>query len=482
MCVFCKKCGFENKPDVYKCEKCGENLFEKKIKCKKCGYLNDNNLTKCLNCSCTLNKNDVQNIVSNNKINNKLNCIIFSVFNIIFTFIVPLTIIFILSLIEDNYGITFIENNMFLLILLILGMFSFLSSIFLSTLFTKLLVRNVCNLKKYNLVSLYISLIIIIFGLLFYSVSSAQIVLKLFGSLKVVDWILSRKLLIKEKFAFSKKTLYIYSGTVLVVLLIGIFIMPTTLNKKLFLTFGKTDFSSKETYMYLIDKYNKIGNKNVNYFHKLSDKELAIIGDIYIDDTFTNDDIKKLSNLSEISISKGAIISSDLDFSNLEKLNILDIFSKNLKSLKLPSNSNLEELIVYSLLDELNLSDKNIKSYSVSAKKMYFNDDFFDLNDNSLISYRSKNSCFNKLLFGNKSIYLNNDNVICINLKSKQVTLYDYMNVSNIKGDNLKIILKNNEGVEITGDYVLDDKFYGYILIYDVDNNLLFRGNLDVRV
>lgn len=281
---------------------------------------------------------------------------------------------------------------------------------------------------------------------------------------------------------FSKKTLYIYSGTALVVLLIGIFIMPTTLNKKLFLKFGKTDFSSKETYMYLIDKYNKIDNKNVNYFHKLSDKELAIIDDIYIDDTFTNDDIKKLSNLTELSISDRAIISSDLDFSNLEKLNILDIFSKNLKSLKLPSNSNLEELIVYSLLDELNLSDKNIKSYSVSAKNIYFNDNFFDLNDNSLISYRSKNSCFNKLLFGNKSIYLSNDNVMCVNLKSKQVTLYDFMNVSNIKGDNLKIILKNSDGVEITGDYVLDNKFYGYILIYDVDDNLLFRGNLDVRV
>ena len=85
-------------------------------------------------------------------------------------------------------------------------------------------------------------------------------------------------------------------------------------------------------------------------------------------------------------------------------------------------------------------------------------------------------------MFGNKSIYLSNDNVMCVNLKSKQVTLYDFMNVSNIKGDNLKIILKNSEGVEITVDYVLDDKFYGYILIYDVDDNLLFRGNLDVRV
>lgn len=482
--VLCNNCGFENKSSAVVCEKCEKNLSSKKLKCKKCGYLNENRLNKCLNCGFNLNASDLVNEKNktNINVNKKLNCIIFSIFSIIFTFVIPLTIIFILSLIEDSSGITFIENNMFLLILLILGMLSFLASIFLSTLFTKLLVRNVCNLKKYNLVSLYISLIIIIFGLLFYSVSSAQIVLKLFGSLKVVDWILSRKLLIKEKMSFSKKTLYVYSGTVVVVLIISLVIMPTDLNKKLFLKIGNTDFSSKETYVNLINEYNKINNKKVNYFHKLSNKELNMIDNLYIDDSFSNDDIKKLSNLTELSISDRAIISSDLDFSNLKKLNTLDIFSKNLKSLKLPSNSNLEELIVYSLLDELNLSDKNIKSYSVSAKNIYFNDNFFDLNDNSLISYRSKNSCFNKLLFGNKSIYLNNDNVMCVNLKSKQVTLYDFMNVSNIKGDNLKIILKNSEGVEITGDYVLDDKFYGYILIYDVDDNLLFRGNLDVRV
>lgn len=209
--MLCNNCGFENKSSDVVCEKCGKNLSSKKLKCKKCGYLNESRLNKCLNCGFNLNASDLvdEKNKTNINVNKKLNCIIFSIFSIIFTFVIPLTIIFILSLIEDNYGITFIENNMFLLILLILGMLSFLVSIFLSTLFTKLLVRNVCNLKKYNLVSLYISLIIIIFGLLFYSVSSAQIVLKLFGSLKVVDWILSRKLLIKEKWVLVKK-LYIY--------------------------------------------------------------------------------------------------------------------------------------------------------------------------------------------------------------------------------------------------------------------------------
>lgn len=480
MCVFCKKCGFENKPDVYRCEKCGENLFEKKIKCKKCGYLNDNNLTKCLNCSCTLNKNDVQNIVSNNKINNKLNCIIFSVFNIIFTFILPLVCLIILYILDkkilfdNSIGVILGVVSSILLII------SFLFSIFLSTLFTKSLLKNVSHLKKYSLIWLYIFLLLILFAYFGDNGVADKLILNIMFISKIFDWFLSRKLLIKEKFAFSKKTLYIYSGTVLVVLLIGIFIMPTTLNKKLFLKFGKTDFSSKETYMYLIDKYNKIGNKNVNYFHKLSDKELAIIGDIYIDDTFTNDDIKKLPNLSEISISKRADVSDDLNFSNFKNLTSINIFSENLKSLELPINSNLEDLIVYSFLEELDISNKNISNYTISAKTLYVNNDFFHIDSSHL--YQSKYVCFNKLIIEDKSLYLDNDEVMCMNTMYKNTTLHNIMNVSNIKGDNLKIVLKDRTGKEIENDYLIDNTFYGDILIYDINDNLIFKSTLDVRM
>lgn len=480
MCVFCKKCGFENKPDVYKCEKCGENLFEKKIKCKKCGYLNDNNLTKCLNCSCTLNKNDVQNIVSNNKINNKLNCIIFSVFNIIFTFIVPLVCLIILYILDKKILFDNLTGVILGVVSLILLIISFLFSMFLSTLFTKLLLKNVSHLKKYCLIWLYIFLMLILFEYFNNNDVLDKLILNIMFISKLFDWFLSRKLLIKEKFAFSKKTLYIYSGTALVVLLIGIFIMPTTLNKKLFLKFGKTDFSSKETYMYLIDKYNKIGNKNVNYFHKLGDKELAIIDDIYIDDTFTNDDIKKLSNLSEISISKRADVSDDLNFSNFKNLTSINIFSENLKSLELPINSNLENLIVYSFLDELNISNKNISNYTISAKTLYVNNDFFDIDSSHL--YQSKYVCFNKLIIEDKSLYLDNDEIMCMNMMYKNTTLHNIMNISNIKGDNLKIVLKDRTGKEIENDYLIDNTFYGDILIYDINDNLIFKSTLDVRM
>lgn len=470
--MFCKKCGFENESNAFKCENCGGNLYDGKLKCKKCGYLNNVGINNCLNCGCSLSESDISCNKTDSKKSNKLNYIIFSIFSFIFAFGIPIILIAISYFVDKKIG-----NISSVLALLVVA--SFLFSIFLSTLFTKLLLKNVNNLKKCCLINLYLSLLFIYICLLNVNKSSLVFIVLTFIGFKVFDWFLTRKILIQEKFVFSKKVTIIFSSTVVVLFLFATFIMPTNLNEKLFLKFGNTEFSSKELYVSLIDEYNNSNKENFNYFHKLTSKELSKIDDLSVDTTFSNDDISKLNNLKELSIFDETDVDDNLDFSNLNKLTSLDIFLEDLSSVKLPTNSMLKSIIIYSFLNELDISRMNLEEYNVSAKTLYVKDNIFDISDKSSYSYN--NVCFNKLVFGDKSIYLENDDVMCIDVRNKSVNLYNYMNSSNIKGNNLKIVFKSKSFIDEDTSY-LDDKFYGNILIYDINDNLLFEGNLNVRV
>lgn len=212
-------------------------------------------------------------------------------------------------------------------------------------------------------------LCIIMIGLI--ALFNSNSLLITFIIVKVIVWLISVKLILKD---VIKNKIIIIIGLVLffiIVLLKNLLLMPSEVNKNLFLKYGKTDFSSKIIYTQLIDEYNNNSSKKVNYFYELTNEDLSQIIHLSYSDTtatLTNKDLVKLNNLETLTIS--GLVEPNLDLSNNKKIKTFGLVSEQeIKNIVL--NENVENILIKNELDTLDISNLlNLKSLKVKTNNL----------------------------------------------------------------------------------------------------------------
>lgn len=212
-------------------------------------------------------------------------------------------------------------------------------------------------------------LCIIIIGLI--ALFNSNSLLITFIIVKIIVWLISVKLILKD---VIKNKIIIIIGLVLffiIVLLKNLLLMPSEVNKNLFIKYGETDFSSKILYTQLIDEYNNNSSKKVNYFYELTNEDLSQIIHLSYSDTtatLTNKDLVKLNNLESLTIS--GLVEPNLDLSNNNKIKTFGLVSQQeIKNVVL--NENVEEILIKNELDTLDISNLlNLKSLKVKTNNL----------------------------------------------------------------------------------------------------------------
>ena len=504
----CSKCGYENDSQSNYCMNCGVSLFQEEMlnennnntfnsddlnnksndiqnnnylhKCPKCGYPNKISNKKCKNCEISLNSKDVILIKKNDsqinndsvEVNKKKNIFIFSLFSAMYL-LIPFFIILSVYFFDNNF-----ESPFSIIILLI----SLLILVFgiepLTCLTVKKIVKNTECMKKelMFLETILIVLISLIFLLTDLRTYFIVIILTLF---RVLVWFITRKIFIKYKITINKKTIAVLVTYISLLFIIPNLILPTKLNKTLFNLFGSTDFSSKEFYTELIEDYNLYNDNHnrISYFHKLTDKELNEITEIYIEKRFNNKDIQKLNNLQELSISEKVKLDGNIDLTTNKKLTYVSISSPGFKNIKLPNS--VTKFYCESILDELDISElKNIDELEIKTNKLRIK----SLNQLKEITYVDDIS-FNTLFINDKKFGLKNGYIsLESNYYRNAYIIYvpKYTKVADFTLYNLKIkVLRGTHNEEKMDEDELknDDK----IFIYDNDDNLLITLSANVR-
>lgn len=454
-----------------------------KVECPKCGYQNDINKQICDNCGTYLvNKNvtllsEKQETKKEIKISKKKNIILFTLFIILYN-LIPILCFTLSSILTNN----FYNDSAVSAVLAIVSLFvlAFLTELF-TCLTVKLICKNTEYLNKCLLVFEIVCMIFYVFimftGLQYYYFDLILVLLRL------ISWFIARKTVIKEKIKFNKKILFMFLAYVLLMILIPNIFSPTRINKMMFKTFGSTSFSTKETYIELIDEYNLDSKRNVTYFHKLTNNQLKNIKELtYFKAPISNDDIKKLSNLESISITNPS--NTDLDFTYNKNLKEIHIFSKNVKTVKL--NEKAREINIDSRLSELDISNlTSYKTLSVSTDKLIVK------NKDQLMKLFNKDNeaYFKSVVFGNSTISINKYTMnVSYDSYSHYYDDYEYQislprktKVSDITCINAKIIIKDKyENKEkASSDYIT---FGNIVEIYDKNNELLLTAKANTSI
>lgn len=447
------------------------------MKCINCGCENLDGTERCKKCEYPLNKK---------KHDRKYLFLYFFLF--LYSFVIPI-IILILSVKEISNSVLFIAVTM-----------HFFAEIF-AIYTTKSLFHTKDNFNKiiynYDIFSLivYFLLIGVFVKLDMYSLSL------ILSVLKVISYLISKRFVLKNKIPLKKWKYILLSSYVILLFVITNAIYPTSINKFLFLKFGNTNFSSKELQILLVDKYS---SDVKNYFSSLSRKELKKIDELETNVAISDDDIKVMSNLENLTFKnfKGDIVLSNstlktiniddcdintldlknniskihidnskintLNISNMDILTDITIIYSNLNDVKVINNSKLYNFNVGSeiknILLENNLNIKKIDITSVDNLIYRNMENFADfLNNIDNISNRIK---FKKLKFNDIEISLNNEQYIEFDHSFLHVSSSSLVKDLNIKNISYKIVdYFDNEVVNL--DEKLDGK---YLQLYENDN------------
>lgn len=333
------------------------------------------------------------------------NCLIYVVFNFLIGIVLPIVIIIIGSLIVSLIS-SKITVAIFSLIFLLLALILYLTNDFLVCKIVKKMTGNTHSLGKIMFIFNLLTIILITLTLFSYTNDSIEIkklLTTVFFSylvliiVKIVSYILVKKLYLKEKIPYHKVLLSI-TILYLIIITFGFYlIVPNDFSKFMFQVFGQTDFSSKELKIRLTDEYNKgysnfygnrygneyapwyayrLKNRVVSYFEEFSSQELKYFDTLKINDKVTNSDIKvgkgdleKLRFLRSLEINNLKINELNLlENTKLEKLVINNSNIKNINLKNLKSVINIE--INNSNISELNIKEGNLESISINNSKI----------------------------------------------------------------------------------------------------------------
>ncbi len=503
----CSKCGYENDSQSNYCMNCGTSLVQQEslyesdnisgsgglsniannvqndeylYKCPKCGYPNQISEQNCKNCEFALNgenvilvkENDSQINNDNVEVNKKKNIFMFIIFSIMYS-ITPFLIMVFINILDNNF-----KSMMSFILFLILLLLQFFGIEPLTCLTVKKIVKNTKYMKK-ELVILEIILISLFSIIVFAAGVKFNILIIVFIIIRILMWFITRKIFIKDKITINKKIIAVLVTYISLLFIIPNVILPTKLNKTLFNVFGSTEFSSKGFQTELIDAYNIYNdtNNSFSYFHKFTDKELNEITEIYVEEEFTNEDIKRLKNLKKLSILKKIKFNKTIDLTGNKKLTYLSISSSDIKNVKLPDSIN--QFFCESTLDELDISNlKYLSELEIKVNKLKVE----NLDQLEKITYLDDVS-FNTLYVNDKKFGLKNGYISSeSNHYRGNYLIYvpEYTKVSDFTFNNLKIkVLSWIYNEERTTDDELENN--DKISIYDNDGNLLITLEVNVR-
>lgn len=187
---------------------------------------------------------------------------------------------------------------------------------------------------------------------------------------KIISYIIVKKYVLKEKIDHKNLLFGCFGTYILLIFIVFHFLIPSNINKFLFNIFGSTEFSSKEFKIYLTDLYAE-NCGNASYFNDFTDKELECFDDIKFENQkFTTDDLSKLKYLKRLEIDN-TVFDRQIDFSKnseLEYLNIIDSTIDNLSSQLLGNVSSLYlEKVNANTID---IKDGNLKELTAKESKI----------------------------------------------------------------------------------------------------------------
>lgn len=372
--------------------------------------------------------------------------------------------------------------------------FFYLFGVELLTCFTtKKIVKNTKGMKK-ELVVLEAVLVIIQYILFFDffltdSVSTTISSFIILSLTRAIIWFVVRKNLIEEKMYLSKRKTLRAVFYLLFVFAVFNLVFPTRLNCEFYLKFGKKYFSSKQLQVDLIDGYNgytgynDYNEQNLNgtrktYLHKLTKEELAQIKELIVNETLTNEEVSKLSNLTSLTFIEKT--NSTLDFTKNKKLETLGLYGSD-------NDKSIENLYLPNSIVNID-GDRKVKNLDLSGLKdvsVTLPVENFTFKDKEQLSsigiLRIKN--IKTLAFEDKSITLNSKtfdfysepstHIRTIGLK-KGTKKTDF----NLQNLQMKVFDEyNNKEKTETETINNDDRIY----IYDNNNEvvLIFRASVE---
>lgn len=432
---------------------------------------------------------------------------IYTAFNLLFSVILPLILIFIMALISLPYAKTgSIPNIIYILIFLILFILLIMNEYFISIITKKILKEelNINNVAFYSALIKSILCTILIYllsvdGKTYNNYDELIIVIGLIPLFKLVSYLIATKFALKEK--ISVKKIYIFAGYILLVVIGLTLCLPNSLNK----FFYSGQFSSVELRNELVDNYNNNSrnscefNGAISYTHKFTEEELECFTSLKLSSNFTTKDIEKFVNLEKLEI-ENINFKKDITFIKNEKLIDLDI--KNSTFLKfdstmIPSVRDLSLVNTIINNKNLNITNSNINNLYIDNIKI---DNFSIIDNLKLENIKIINSEINDFIFDNNpkieitdsryNYYLNSYNELTLlsapidAIHIDKVENITFRNVNDMKKilfasnitfkslnfENKKIYLENDEYLISKRNEITTDSYYG---IYDLKTDNL---------
>ena len=438
---------------------------------------------------------------------------IYTAFNLLFSIILPLALIFIMAFISLPYVKTgSIPNVIYILIFLMLFILLIINEYLISIITKKILkdeqkISNVafCSAIIKSIICTILIYLLSVDGRTYNNYDELIIEISLIPFFKLVSYLIATKFALKEKIML--KNIYFFAGYILLIVIILTLHLPNSLNKY----FYSRQFSSIKLRNELVDNYNNNSRNNcefngtITYTHKFTEEELACFTSLKLSSNFTTKDIEKFVNLEKLEI-ENVDFDKEITFAKNEKLVDLDI--KNSKILKFDSTMipNVRDLsLVNTIMNDknLNIANSNINSLYIDDIKI---DNFSIINNLQLENIEIINSEINNFIFDNNpkieitnsryNHYLSSYNELTLasapidTIHIDKVENITFRNVNDMKKilfasnitfkslnfENRKIYLENGEYLISKRNEVTTDSYYG---IYDLKTDNLTVKDID---
>lgn len=439
------------------------------MKCIKCGTENLDGTKRCKECEYPLEKQ----LEFYDKTDKGRNITLIVLFNALFSFVLPILILLILSAPGSNEDVML---SSYIIVFTLMALSHFLSES-LSFNIVKSIVKNTEYFKKatfyYDVFSLLCYFLIAVFML-----KEVYWILIILSVTKVISFVLSDKFVLKEKIILNKKYIIGFLSYLLLLFLIPNLFIASNVNKALFKILGKSSFSSKNLQIELIEKWNdgEMGSHyfgEVTYFHKFTDSELKEITELSVSNSITNKDIKSLKYLEVLTIKNSKL--NDIFSNNLGNITTLNIINSKLNGIDIGKGKLEKIYIENSDINKINVNESNNLEL-IDCTDSNIDDINISNNDNLEQIKFIKSKITNVLITNNtilKSTTLSKVDKLEI---TKQGILKDFLN--NINGyeeylifrtlifDDKKISFNNNEYIKFDGTlYVKENSLVKDLLL-----------------